>query len=107
MRSPLQITAAAAFLVADLSTTGVLAHPGGYTQDETPTLDVSLTFCEVESDGACCTPTQETDAIGVYNLYGPLTGQCALDYAKVRRKATQQIPCQVFISWLICVWFSI
>lgn len=64
--------------------TQVFAHPGCFTSNETPTLEVTLQFCEVESDGACCTPVQETDAIGVYQQHGSLTGACASMYKEVR-----------------------
>eukprot|EP00904_Undaria_pinnatifida_P007443 jgi/Undpi1/3829/HiC_scaffold_16.g07198.m1 len=80
MRPHLHIAASAVLLAG---TAIVQAHPGCFTKDETPTLDATLTFCELEPDGACCTPTQESDAIAVFNLPGPLTGQCAEDYAKV------------------------
>ena len=91
MRSLLHITAAAAaILIAKLGTTGVLAHPGCFTPDETPTLTVELEFCELEEDGACCTPTQEADAIALFDLAvasapgQSLSAECASYYKQVR-----------------------
>lgn len=70
--------------------TEVFAHPGCFTSNETPTLGVTLDFCEIESDGACCTPTQEGDALGVYQQYGDLTGDCADMYKQVRWEVVEQ-----------------
>lgn len=77
------IAASVAILISKLASDVVVAHPGCYTENETPTLEVTLEFCPLDPDGACCTPTQEADAIAVYGLYGPLSAACGELYQQV------------------------